>query len=352
MGVLALLGSARESVHMSLQTSGSHVVPDQRQSVSTPSQRRRVLVLGGVLFLAACPSDSEPGRTPSATPPDAAVSGPLVPDRGILLGAWVKPQRGWLEHQQQAAVRQFEQQIGRRLDIYHFFVPMGRPLGWNVAWAVSTGRIPLISWHGLNSRDVLEGRHDGYIRRFAASLKRIRSPMFIRYGWEMDGTANRSWVVSPEDFVASWRYIHDLFKGVRAVWVWAPNAGAFEGKRGGADAYYPGDAYVDWIAADGFNWSACKGALWEEFSDLFGAFYRWGSSRDKPLMVPATGSVEDPANPGRKAAWFDNAVQAMDSMPRIKALVYFHSDRDCPWWADTSSSALRAFKRLARDAVG
>jgi hypothetical protein len=304
------------------------------------------------LILASCTTDPEQEGAPPPSPTPVEISGPLVPDRGILLGAWVKPQRGWLEPQQQAAVRQFEQQIRRRLDIYHFFVPMEQPLGWNVSWAVSTGRIPLISWHGLNSREVLEGRHDRYIHRFAASLKRIRSPMFIRYGWEMDGTANRRWVVSPADFVASWRYIHDRFEGVRAVWVWAPNASAFEGERGGADAYYPGDAYVDWIAADGFNWSACKGAPWKGFADIFGAFYRWGSTRDKPLMVPASGTVEDPANPGRKAAWFDNAVQAMESMPRIKAFVYFHSDRDCPWWVDTSSSALNAFKRLAGKAMG
>jgi beta-mannanase len=264
----------------------------------------------------------------------------------------VKPQRGWLEPQQKEAVRRFERRIGRRLDIYHFFVPMGRPLGWNVEWAVSTGRIPMISWHGLNSREVLQGRHDRYIKRFAASLRPIRSPMFIRYGWEMDGTANQSWVVSPEDFVASWRYIHDRLRGVRAVWVWAPNASAFEGSRGGADPYYPGDAYVDWIAADGFNWAACKGRPWEEFSDLFAAFYRWGSSRDKPLMVPATGSVEDPTDPGRKAAWFEEAARAIASMPRIKAFVYFHSDRDCPWWVDSSSSALEGFKRFARGAVG
>ena len=297
--------------------------------------------------MSACEREPDP-RHRDALPPGRGVQGPLVPEQGTLLGAWVKPTTGFRKMEQKGALRTFESLIGRKLDIVNHYVPARSPLGWNPAWHLSRGQIPLISWGGLNSIEVLNGTHDRYLASFARSVKALDRPVFVRYRAEMDGERNRVWVVSPSDYLGAWRHIHDMFEGIPAVWVWAPNASAFA--RGVAASYYPGDRYVDWIAADGFNWNGCRGEAWETFSDIFGSFYAWGSAKEKPLMVSETGTVEDPSDPQHKADWLASAANTIElSMPYLKAFVYFHSDRDCSWWVDSSPASLEAFRDMAFD---
>jgi hypothetical protein len=294
--------------------------------------------------LAACrpgPSGGPRGQGELAGP----VHGPLVPPEGILLGAWVKPTQGFLESEQKAALRDFEELIGRRLDVVHHYVPAGRPLGWNAAWYLGRGQIPLISWGGLPSADVVAGTHDRYIKDFARSVRSLGAPVFLRYGAEMDGQRNRGWAGEAATFGAAWRRIHGLFEDTPVAWVWAPNASAFAD--GTAPRYYPGHRYVDWIAADGFNWNGCRGDPWEDFEQIFGPFYEWGSATNKPLMVSETGTVEDPSDPMRKAEWLRRAGSAMAGMPALRAFVYFHSDRDCPWWLHSSPASIRAFRDIS-----
>jgi hypothetical protein len=286
--------------------------------------------------------DGDPSGGPELAEP---IHGPLVPTEGVLLGAWVKPTEGWQKPDQKAALREFEELIGRRLDLVHHYVPAGRPLGWNAAWYLSRGQIPLITWGGLPSDEVVSGDHDRYIATFARSVASLGAPVFLRYGAEMDGQRNRDWAGDAATFGAAWRRMHDLFGDVPVVWVWAPNASAFADGR--AIPYYPGDRYVDWIAADGFNWNGCRGDPWERFEQIFGPFYAWGSSTGKPLMVSETGTVEDPSDPMRKADWLRGVGSTIARMPALKAFLYFHSDRDCPWWLHSSTASLQAFRDLA-----
>ena len=302
-------------------------------------------ILLGFLAVAACLDGSGPQE---ASEPNPVVRGPLAPPEGTLLGAWVKPRYGWAEGLEKRAVREFESAVGMRLEIAHHYVPAGTPLGWKPAWFLSRSQIPLISMGGLNSGEVTAGAHDGYLTSIATALSELERPVFVRYGAEMDGDRNSAWAVSPSEYVSAWRYIHDLFQGTPAVWVWAPNAAAFA--TGEAPRYYPGHRYVDWIAADGYNWDGCRGDPWEEFAHIFEDFYAWGARTGKPLMVSETGTVEDPSDPARKAGWLARTARTIKtSMPAVRALVYFHSDRDCPWWLDSSPGALGAFRRLAMD---
>jgi beta-mannanase len=320
-------------------------VPQRLRSEQSGLRRS---VFAGLLALAitTCQDSSAPRNW--ALPSDQAVVGPLVPSEGALLGAWVRPRYGWLKPEQKRALREFESAIGTRLAIVHHYVPAGRSVSWNPAWHLSRNQIPLITLGGLNSGEVLDGTHDRYLTSIGRSVSELGRPVFISYGAEMDGESNRAWVVSPSAYVSAWRHIHDLFDGTRTVWVWAPNASAFS--RGVAPRYYPGDRYVDWIGADGYNWAACRGDPWEEFSEIFEGFYAWGSRTGKPLMVAETGTVEDPTYPLRKAEWLARAGNTIKtSMPALKAFVYFHSDRDCPWWLDSSQESLNAFRDLAFD---
>jgi beta-mannanase len=286
-----------------------------------------------------------------AFPPFAAAGGDeaLTP-RAAWLGAYVQPSGAFTRAAQQQAVLDLERRIGRRLAIDHTYVPFGAQLGWRPAWDVKLGRIPLITiGNGASTTEVAQGRHDVYLRQLAEGVRALGKPVFLRYGHRMDDPANRGWVGSPESFRAAWRHVREVFAGLPASFVWAPTAAAFGSDA--ADRFYPGDDQVDWIAADGYNGPGCRPqAGWRELSDIFDDFYVWGSSHGKPLMIGETGSVEDAADPARKAAWFDNAARDLATeMPKVQALVYFDARKACDYRVASSARSLEGFRRLALD---
>jgi beta-mannanase len=285
-----------------------------------------------------------------AFPPFGAQGSSGLTPTAAWLGAYVQPTGSHTRAAQQQAVLELEGRIGRRLAIDHTYVPFGRQLGWRPAWDVEMGRIPLITiGNGASTAEIAQGRHDVYLRQLAEGVRGLGKPVYLRYAHRMDDPRNSSWVGSPERFVAAWRHVREIFAGLPASLVWAPTAAAFASDS--ADRFYPGDDQVDWIAADGYNAPNCRPqTAWRELSDIFGDFYVWGSSHGKPLMIGETGSVEDAADAGRKAAWFDNAARDLTTkMPAVQALIYFDATKACDYRVASSGSSIEAFKRLALD---
>jgi hypothetical protein len=268
-----------------------------------------------------------------------------------LLGAGASAVSGTAASQE--ATRRLETAIGRQLNIGHSFVPWGADLGELPAANLAAGRTPMISF-GRDSkpREVASGRHDRYLAALARDVAALGQPVLLRYAWGMDAAGRRT-TRSGSAFVAAWRHVHQLFaaRGVRAFWVWSPNADAFAGARGGADQYWPGDDYVDWVGADGFNWGDCTvQSTWRDFGSIFKAFYAWGSARAKPLMISGTGTIEDPIDPGRKRGWYlDAAATLARSMPRVRAVVVLDQGGRCDWRPDTSALSMQGFVDFARD---
>jgi hypothetical protein len=273
------------------------------------------------------------------------------PPSGTWLGSWVGSRYGQARPQRERAVLELESKLGRKLAIDHTYVPWGTSIGWQPAWDLAQGRIPMISFGNQgDTRQVAAGRHDDYLRSLARQVSALGRPVLLRYGYEMDGDGNRGWVHSGRDYIAAWRHVRRVFDGVQAAWVWAPNASAF------ADAslvqrYWPGDRYVDWIGADGYNWYGCRNRTdWRSFGQIFQAFYAWGVQRHKPLMVAETGTTEDPADPGRKRTWYTQTAAELRGMPSVHAVMFFDSSKTCPWWVDTTPQALDGFRTLANGA--
>ena len=129
------------------------------------------------------------------------------------------------------------------------------------------------------------------------------------------------------------------------------DADAFTGARGGVDQYWPGDDYVDWVAADGFNWGSCTDrSTWRDFGPIFKAYYSWGSARAKPLMISGTGTVEDPIDPGRKRGWYLDAAGRAGSGPcHGSARSSLDQGGRCDWRPDTSAQSMQGFVDFARD---
>jgi len=307
-------------------------------------------------------SGSGADPTPTPLPPLPALPGlPTTPATpapagppGALFGAYVQAP-GENHDVQMAAVEKRERDLGRRLAIDHHFYPWEKDFPTEREKAdLRDGRIPLISWNGkaLNLAIGL-GQYDDLIRTRAQAVKALGGKVLIRWMWEMDGRQKAEDTTHPALYIAAWRHIHDLFaeEGTTNVqWVWCPNATAFrtEDDRN-APAYYPGDDYVDWICADGYNWApGRKDDQWRSFASIYQDFYDWGVSRGKPLMVGEYGVQE--RSPGEKARWLTDAREALKTkFTAIKAVVYFDANKDYDWRVTSSPESLAAFRAMAND---
>ena len=309
--------------------------------------RRR---LGQIAIAAALAAGVVPARAATVT-----VSANLVPSRGSLLGAYVDPDARWSGNlAAQAEVTAFETSIGRQLDINQHYYSWTDvfPSGLE-QWDVIHGRIPLITWEpwGVSLPQITSGQFDSLIKSRAQSLKRLGSPVFLRWGHEMNGnwypwsgSSNGGGDGGPNRYVAAYRHIHDLFEDEGAsnvVWVWSPNADTVPKVDWNHwSNYYPGDAYVDWVGPDGYNWGSTRtGSSWRSFRTIFLPIYNEYAGR-KPLMISETASVEEGGNKHRWIAGMWTQIQ--EYMTEIKALVYFNVG---PGWSTSSSSA--AHKKFA-----
>jgi beta-mannanase len=307
------------------------------------------LTLAGGAASAAGPEAGTGPSVPAATRPTALLS----PAQGALFGAYVEPTSGWGATAVESDIVKVETDLGRKFDIDHHFFPFGVSFpGKVVTWDVANGRIPMISWGGTYTDQILNGSQDALIRTRANAIKALNGDVFLRFFPEMDGTFHSNWTGTPSKFVASWRRVHDIFtaQGVTNVaWVWCPTSWGFT--RGAAPSYYPGDAYTDWVCADAYDWYPGRaGSKWMEYGALLSAFYAFAQSTGKPAMTAEVGVQEDPAIPGRKATWIGNVQTTLKTQfPDIQAFVYFEAFSKYNWRTNTSTSARAAWKAMGVD---
>ena len=216
------------------------------------------LAVAVAALLASSPRSGQPVMAPGVGEQKAPVfpASSLAPAHGALLGAWVQATGSSGPDAERAAVAAFERAIGRTLAINNLYVPWTGPMPTATArWDLARGTLPMISWESTRTSQIAAGADDSTIREEALQLKALRAPVLLRWFAEMDIAGIRWHAFSPATFVAAWRRIHLIFQRAGATnvrWVWCPNITGFAHDT--AQAYYPGNAYVDWICADGYNW--------------------------------------------------------------------------------------------------
>lgn len=222
------------------------------------------------------------------------------------------------------------------------------------------GSALLVTWEpwrfrdkgGIDFRGLLAGRYDAYIRTFAERLKDSDGPIYLRFAHEMNG----DWYpwsaakIGSELYRSVYRHVKDVCDAAGAGnirWVYAVN---WEDVPAGNDwrESYPGDAYVDWIGIDGYNWGASQTwSRWMTFPEIFQKRYdEVAAWTEKPLMISEFGSSSDG---GDKAAWIDEAFASLEKMPRIRAFALFNVDKETDWRVAPGTPAGNALAgRLAR----
>jgi len=229
---------------------------------------------------------------------------------------------------------------------------------------VSRGAVPMVTWEpwnhagGVNQpeytlRSINRGKHDAYIRQWAQDSAAWGKPFYLRFAHEMNGDWN-SW--SPgvngnttAQYISAWRRVHDIFgqEGATNVrWVWSPNV-----ESDGSVPFnkvYPGDAYVDWLGIDGYNWGTTQSwSSWTGLAAVFGPSYdKLAAMTHKPMMIAETASAE---SGGDKAAWIKKGLleDVPSRLPRVRAVVWFHENKEADWRIDSSAGSLAAYKQAA-----
>lgn len=218
---------------------------------------------------------------------------------------------------------------------------------WNPALSVNDpGQIHL--------QDIVDGKWDSYIKARGAEFASVGAPIMVRWGHEFNGDWYPWGIVNnggnPALYISAYRRVHDLAVAAGATnvqWVWCFNNSSTPNSSFNDPAQsYPGDAYVDWVGIDGYNWGLGPswdpaGNYWTSFDSLFASAYAKARAvaPRRPVMIGEVGSSEDGGN---KAQWINDMASTLQSgrYPDLKNVVYFDQDKE-ERWSGTSSSAVQ-----------
>lgn len=262
-----------------------------------------------------------------------------------------------------------EDQTGKKIMIVGKYTNWGdsNP-GFDKAWAEQMkdqSYIPLITWEPWSANysgaaadqpnyqlaDIYNGNFDSYIAKFATDVKGFDGPVVIRFAHEMNG----SWYPwggdvngnTPEDYKRAWIHVHNIFAelGVKNVtWVWSPNE-PFNDKTvpnaKNFDAYYPGEAYVDWVGFSAFNWGGNSSfTYWRSFSEITQPAYDRLVGYNKPIMITEMNSS---SINGNKSTWMKNMNFEILKYPKIKAVIWFETVDNGNFKIDTNPESYTSF---------
>jgi beta-mannanase len=270
----------------------------------------------------------------------------------IKLCAYAKP-RG--KQTLISAVAKFEKKIGRKLDMAHHYYHWGWDFpGKKEAVDKAKGRIPYVSWRAetdygkaITWASIASGARDKTIRRRANDVRAFGKPIYLAFHQEPEDDRRTGGAAA---FVAAYRHVRRVFdiRGATNVrWVVILMGSTYASGR--APYWYPGNAFVDYVGTDAYNWyPGRRGFRWRSFKEIMAPVYRFATARGKPMMVGETGVQEHPNGALAKRKWFLRALKTMKSWPNLKVLCYFHSDRIYPWWIHSTKRALSGFRAMAR----
>ena len=237
----------------------------------------------------------------------------------------------------------------------------------NVRIIHEAGRVPFVrlmarsTWRSggsdpLYTMDrILDGEFDAELTAWFEDARDAGVPLLVEFGTEVDGDPAEP--DGPERFRDAYRHLVDLSRAAGAddlTWVFHVKGDSWPRKAWNRPAaYYPGDAYVDWLGVSIYG-SQAPDEYYGAFRRLLDRVYPrlCALSPDKPLAVLEWGVAQRPAR-GTKAGWIREALRALRGgrWPRIKAASYWHED-----WPeadvsvtdlriDSSRAATRAYRR-------
>lgn len=231
----------------------------------------------------------------------------------------------------------------------------------SVQAVIDGGATPIISWMSdsggtadtFPTPDIAAGRFDAYVESWAQGLREIEGTVIIRFDFEMNG----NWFPwdegidgqTSQDYLAAWRHVHGVFAAAgvtNVLWMWSPNV-VFPGSTP-IGALYPGNAYVDWVGIDGYNFGPdVPGHAWISSTQVFSTTI--GRVEDislKPVMLSEVGCA---SVGGDKAAWIEGFFKQLVARPDLQAFTWFDAATQADFRIDSTASSLAQFAHGLRE---
>ena len=305
----------------------------------------------------------------SAVPAASASSTPT-----LAFGAYPSPSGSQTRPQ---AVQAMEQKIGRRLaevrvfqrwddplpDSYHTYLKdHGYPIILSVRAMYANGTP--IKWADIANASPGSALYNNVVR-WANAVKGYGLPVYFSFNQEPKLEANLP-NGTTADFIAAWQKMVTVFRQLdvsNARYMWITTGYAFglaSSDRRFAAKWYPGDAYVDSIAADTYNWFTCRPGVntaWLTLQTLIEPQRVFALAHPgKTVWLAEWASAEDPNQPGRKAQWIDaaNALFSQPGYEQFEGISIFNKTYNtdtvkCAWSFDSSTSSSNSFISMAND---
>ena len=234
-----------------------------------------------------------------------------------------------------------------------------------VTWAAQDSAGPAIDPR-YNYASILSGRYDAYIRQWAQSAAAWGNVFYLRLFHEMNGNWY-PWGINvngntPALAIQAWQHVYNIFQSAGATnvkFMWCPNVRApiwYDSNP--LASFYPGNAYVNWLGLDGYNWGLYGQQMWQipwyTFTQIFQPTYNEmvsTLSSDLPVMVVETASAPG-AGATDKANWITQMENDVPTLfPNMKAVTYYNTPYvpGGNWPYDYDWYSLQAFTALGAD---
>lgn len=260
----------------------------------------------------------------------------------------------------------FERWLGRRFGVLVQYVnadveePVREWFVEEMTRIWQTGHVPMVTWlpyiddeentPETITRQVRDGEYDDVIGWWANALSewlwtddRVTGGprrLYFRPFPEMNGDWLPWSVLEAGDeraFVDAWRHVYDLVMAEvgskeRIQWLWNPNA--TEHGSVPTEDCYPGDAYVDWVGIDGYNWGDTASDGWQSPAEVFEPMRdRLATLTDSPLSIPEFGTTSRTGgewNTGAKREWIRDMFAYLDANA-VRMHCWFNTDKETDW---------------------
>jgi len=195
--------------------------------------------------------------------------------------------------------------------------------------------------------------------RWADTIKSRSGKVYVAFHHEPESQASSKFG-NATDYKAAFRRVVTIFRNRGAdnvIWTWQMTDWAFRtdpSDRQYAANWYPGDAYVDVVAADPYNWYTCGAGQgrWMSLKSLVDPTLAFAKAHHKQALLAEFASQRN----SRRASWLTDARDYLAAHDATIAAVFYYNNRpmnpasqDCTWKLSTSTewSALRSMARNA-----
>lgn len=196
----------------------------------------------------------------------------------------------------------------------------------------------------------------------ADELAALDRPVFVCFHHESDtgdvnGTDHPTYGLAA-DYAEAWRVAHGIFSATCPKAIFVLNYGGYKTHAAWWQNAYPGDAYVDWIAADHYALST-DGVAPTPMEQVSTTFRVWMNNtkpgrHDMPWAIWETACHDDPGLTGvAKRAWFETNNDWFEQVRQLKMVLYWSdyapntaSGLD-DFWPNSSPVALDGYREYA-----